>query len=353
MKIKIGISCRNIDEIDTGEGRYSHSLYEGLRENGIKVDLLSAKLPELPLAEAVHSFLFQPVKVMKEVEKFDLIHAISPSMAVAFPFIQNTKKVVTIHDLIPLEELEFLNRPVGARNSLSKAYNYFTFNLEYLCSKCADHFIAVSSLTKKKLVERGFSRKNITVVPHYPDERFHPIEKRTSSRKILGYFGALTYRKRPQKAIEVINCLSEEWELWIYGNIYKKSFKQYFDRKIEKLGVEDKVVYKGPIADEELPDALNSFDVCFFPSKVEGFGLPILEVSSCGIPVIVMEDAEIPKEVKNLCLVAESPSDVAEKAEIIENSRIENPIEKPAIEKFNKERTMKKTIQAYKKVLTS
>jgi glycosyltransferase involved in cell wall biosynthesis len=41
-----------------------------------------------------------------------------------------------------------------------------------------------------------------------------------------------------------------------------------------------------------------TIDIFVFPSKIEGFGLPIVEAASCGRPVLTLEDSKIPKNVK-------------------------------------------------------
>jgi len=58
----------------------------------------------------------------------------------------------------------------------------------------------------------------------------------------------------------------------------------------------------GPAPDEKLVEIYDSFDAFFFPTKEEGFGLPIIEAQARGVPVIVFKDARIPEEACNYCI---------------------------------------------------
>ncbi|MFP3203098.1 MAG: glycosyltransferase [Sulfolobus sp.] len=58
----------------------------------------------------------------------------------------------------------------------------------------------------------------------------------------------------------------------------------------------------GPAPDEKLVEIYDSFDAFFFPTKEEGFGLPIVEAQARGVPVIVFKDARIPEEACNYCI---------------------------------------------------
>jgi glycosyltransferase involved in cell wall biosynthesis len=57
-------------------------------------------------------------------------------------------------------------------------------------------------------------------------------------------------------------------------------------RKAGDLGVEDRVIFTGLIAEEEKADLYNLADVYVMPSRGEGFGFVFLEAMACGVPVV-------------------------------------------------------------------
>jgi glycosyltransferase involved in cell wall biosynthesis len=69
--------------------------------------------------------------------------------------------------------------------------------------------------------------------------------------------------------------------------------------KARRLGLEDKVIFPGFIAEADKPKFYNLADVFVFPSLLEGFGLAVGEAMSCGKPVVAFDSAAIPELVVN------------------------------------------------------
>ena len=75
---------------------------------------------------------------------------------------------------------------------------------------------------------------------------------------------------------------------------------------LKKLAEGDsRIKFLGLIPDETLPDFYNSLDVFVFPTAIEGYGLPIVEAMACKKPVVVLDDAIIPWDVKRRCVIVD------------------------------------------------
>lgn len=61
----------------------------------------------------------------------------------------------------------------------------------------------------------------------------------------------------------------------------------------EKAGVKKDVVFTGFVTDEELLHFYNLASLMAFPSKYEGFGLPIVEAWACGTPVLTGNNSSL------------------------------------------------------------
>lgn len=71
--------------------------------------------------------------------------------------------------------------------------------------------------------------------------------------------------------------------LLIYG---KGELKNKLEALTKELQIEDKVIFKGYISNEDVPKALNEMDIFVVPSINESFGVAAVEAMACEIPVI-------------------------------------------------------------------
>jgi glycosyltransferase involved in cell wall biosynthesis len=76
-----------------------------------------------------------------------------------------------------------------------------------------------------------------------------------------------------------------------------------------RLGLGERVVFFGPVAEEDLPRLYRGAIALVFPSLLEGFGLPPLEAMACGTPVIISNSSSIPEVVGDAGLMVD-PYDV-------------------------------------------
>jgi glycosyltransferase involved in cell wall biosynthesis len=81
--------------------------------------------------------------------------------------------------------------------------------------------------------------------------------------------------------------------LVVPGNASEHS--RSLERRAAELGLEDTVVFAGWLAPEDL-EGLYGAAACFvLPSRREGFGLPLLEAMSRGVPVACAEASALPE----------------------------------------------------------
>lgn len=114
----------------------------------------------------------------------------------------------------------------------------------------------------------------------------------------LLYLGTLQPKKNLVKLVEAFSLVTNRQPLtpialviagkkgWLYEEIF---------RRVEKLGLEKKVFFPGFICEEEKPYLLAQAKAFVLPSFYEGFGIPVLEAMSLGVPVVAAKVGSLPE----------------------------------------------------------
>ena len=138
------------------------------------------------------------------------------------------------------------------------------------------------------------------------------------------------------------------YEMRVYGKLgYNR------DKIIEIAKGDKRIKFLGFAPEDKLVSIYDSFDAFVFPSYYEGFGIPIIEAQSRGLPVIIYKYGKIPKEVRKYCFEAESPEHMAQIIENIKENGYNEKLRKKAIvyaRSFTWKKTAKATLEVYKKV---
>jgi glycosyltransferase involved in cell wall biosynthesis len=140
--------------------------------------------------------------------------------------------------------------------------------------KRARHVFAISERTKRDLVELYRTPPGkVTVTPLAPDPAFRPAEAHDS---FLLFVSAIEPRKQPLDAIDAANAVGRK--LVVVGP--KKDAE--LAAELERRGAD----VRGYVPKDELVRLYQSAACLVFPSRYEGFGLPIVEAMACGTPVV-------------------------------------------------------------------
>ncbi len=92
---------------------------------------------------------------------------------------------------------------------------------------------------------------------------------------------------------------------WLYKEILEMA---------HKLAIQERVVFTGYVAQEDLPALLSGALAYVLPSWYEGFGLPVLEAMSCDTPVICSNVSSLPEVAGEAALLV-NPADASALAE--------------------------------------
>ena len=140
--------------------------------------------------------------------------------------------------------------------------------------KRARHVFAISERTKRDLVELyGTPSEKITVTPLAPDPEFKPAREHDS---FLLFVSAIEPRKQPLAAIDAANAVGRK--LVVVGPKKDPELAAELTRRGADV--------RGYVPKDELVRLYQSAACLVFPSRYEGFGLPVVEAMACGTPVV-------------------------------------------------------------------
>jgi glycosyltransferase involved in cell wall biosynthesis len=288
-----------------------------LQKGGVLVnDAPLLTLPAWPgwLGSKSVSWLRGGLKLKKRFASFDIIHATNQTLS--WLRLPGKPFVVTVHDIIELLEPQdkkaaFLNK--------------------YLLSGIgkADHLIAVSEYTKKSIQDYyHVPGTNISVIHNGIDGQvFYPLPdfantigyqtlrqdlKLKDQHPIVLYVGSEHPRKNVGVALQAFAQLKAKRPdaLFIKVGLPGMAAGRVETLRVaDTLGIRAAVRFIGKVSSRRLNELYNLADVFIYPSRLEGFGLPVLEAMAAGTPVVCSNASSLP-EIAGEAAVMHAPDDV-------------------------------------------
>jgi glycosyltransferase involved in cell wall biosynthesis len=119
-------------------------------------------------------------------------------------------------------------------------------------------------------------------------------------RRYVLYLAAHDVRKNVETLVEAFTTVAQADDdviLVIGGKLPARDDPVFFDPRplVRALGLSDKVRFIGWVDEADKPAILRGAACAVFPSRYEGFGLPVLEALACGTPMIASNASSLPE----------------------------------------------------------
>ncbi|WP_304064307.1 glycosyltransferase family 4 protein [Pedobacter glucosidilyticus] len=301
--MKIGFEAKRAFKNFTGLGNYSRAVIRIMAKYYPQNQYLlytpqdNAKVRQTlvePFANI--SVKTAPVKILKSYwrslqltkslvyDDVELFHGLSNELPANIKK-SNIASVVTIHDLI------FLRFPHYFKWVDRQIYRY---KFKAAC-KNADRIIAISEQTKRDIVQYfNTNPQKIDVVYQgcdaafccpYSDDAIKEIkEKYKLPQQYLLSVGTIETRKNQLLICKALKHLKQDIKLVIVGKV--TAYKQEILDFIQENHLTQQVIFLENVPFQELPLIYQGAKIFIYPSRFEGFGIPIVEALNSKIPVI-------------------------------------------------------------------
>jgi len=290
-----------------GSGQFAFNVISQLekidRENNYFVYLASEPLPDMPEARDNWQYLvFGPPRLWTQIALPARLFLRREKLAVFYSPSHYAPRFSPVPTVISIMDLWHHYHP----EQFVKKDLYQLINWEGYSVKNASRIITISQATKADIVKfYHYPEEKIMVAyPGYEKYQISHFKNQISNIKkkygvkgnYLLYLGTLQPKKNLVGLIQALNILVSQYpditlvvvgkKGWLYEEIFQK---------VKELKLEDKVVFTDYLKEEEKPYLMAAAKGFVLPSFYEGFGIPVVEAMSLGVPVAISNTSSLPE----------------------------------------------------------
>ena len=293
MKVFYDARWIRVDDRFDGVSRYSHELAWALSQQP-DLELVwivhdARQLEKLPAGE--HVLAGDPNDGLAELRLPRILNKAGAEVVYSPFFVMGTlgkkyRLVLTIHDMIyfhhrtPPQWLPWLTR-LGWR----------LFHLTYWPMRWqlnrADHVATVSHTARAELLAARATRQPITTVANAVSGEFSAPDTDHAARTGVVYMGAYT----PYKNVECLldaTALVPDVTLHLCSRI-PPARRPSLEAAIAQRGITERVVLHDGVSDGDYRALLAEARCAISASRIEGFGLPLIEAGQAGVPFLAAD----------------------------------------------------------------
>lgn len=305
-----------------GVSRYSHELAWALsKQSDIEpVWIIHDKRQLKKLPKGEHILANDPNNALAELTLPKILNEAGATIVYSPFFVMGTigkkyKLILTIHDMIyfkhrtPPQWLPWLTR-----------FGWRLFHLTYLPMRWqlnrADHVATVSETARKELLEAKATKRPITAVCNAVGDSFIAKDSNHWKKNGVVYMGAFTPYKNVECVIDAV-ALTPDTTLHLLGKL-PPSRRPEIEQRLQDQGINNRTILYDGATDEQYQAALAQARCAISASRIEGFGLPLIEAQQAGVP-FVAADTPIFREVGADSVLFFDPDSPEEAAKHIQN----------------------------------
>lgn len=364
-----------------GAGTYIERLTEELSKLGVEIHIIapgsetnsikergmfihrfkSTHFPFLSLPLFVYNYSKDIDKIINNYQ-IDIVHS---NDYVGFPVNCEIPIISTAHHLKIDDQL--MVRDLEGRIRFK-----FVKKLEEKMFEKSKKIICVSNYTSEQLKKfyPKYASKSI-VVENGVDIRKYSKKSKVSRKQLTKKFklddnarivflpgGARGARKGGNFLVDAIPDIIAKNQNTVF--VFSGSgWKNTLSRLAKKVGVDKYLVLPGELSEDEIISLYQNSTVICFPSRLEGFGLVVIEAMASKTPIVATAVGEIPNIINNnvngILLQSQQPVEIAEKINLLlKDDKLRKKLTLNgwmSVQRYTWKRAAKKTFECYKQIL--
>jgi glycosyltransferase involved in cell wall biosynthesis len=281
------------------------------------------------------------------VDRPDVAHL----LFIAAPFLK-APVVLTVHDLFYVHDknVGLYNRVIGQLTTLSILK--------------ANKVITISEYSRQDILNYcDVNSSHVMSIPLGIDKKFAPVDDASSVQSKLGikrdYILYVGRTEDPRKNLPILvneySALRKEGaikEQLVIAGRHGHGTEILF-RMVDDLGMNDDILFPGIVHNDDLPALFSGASLFVYISSFEGFGLPVLEAMSCGVPVITSSATSLPEVAGDAAIIIspEKPNELRNAMKLLLNDEsLRSSLRKKGFERaklYNWENVARSTIRVY------
>lgn len=304
--------------------KYSRKFLNNLNDTGKNLTIIT--LPSVPMPVYSGERLTLPIGMtlpfLKKI-KPDIIHVHTP-FALGLEAILAAKifkiPLIGTHHTFYDHYLKHVKLDYGWAKKLSWKYTVAYYN-------CCDLILNPSQSLTDTMIARGLKKPADVLRNFIEVDFFRPVaNKKTKLRlknkfgikeKSITYMGRVSYEKNIDQVVKAFALTLKtqpNLKLIIIGDGPERNS---LEKLVQKLGINNSVIFTGFLQNENLLSALQANDIFVTASKSENMPLSVVEAMAVGLPCVAVKEkglTELIKDGYNGFLVeADKPEKMAEK----------------------------------------
>ncbi|MDY5858768.1 MAG: glycosyltransferase family 1 protein [Porphyromonas sp.] len=247
---------------------------------------VSLQTPETALGQTLGTYWRNwGLKKMLREEEVDIYHGLSNELPIGLYNYKHIGTVLTMHDLAFVRYPQFY-----------KAVDRLLYTRKYGASaRHADHVVAVSEYTRQDVIEYfGVEPERVSVVYQGCSPIFAAVKPEQAAfvrghyqlpERYMLFVGSIEERKNLLLAVEALAQLRDK-SICLVAVGRRTPYVEQVLATARRLGVDRRLRMFHSIPNEHLPGFYAAAALFVYPSRFEGFGIPLIEALNAGVPVI-------------------------------------------------------------------